>query len=152
MRLLASAITSSLLLAPALLAQVRPPEVEPNDTAATANVLALGTEVQANLVAAEQDWYSFTIASAARVRIHTANTDTRITLYDAAGTAPLAMDDDGRGSGNGFSSDLFLNLQAGTYTVKVEGYSTTTTGLYSIEYALFPLKVYTQSEVEPNDS
>jgi len=152
MRLLASALTSSLLLAPSLLAQVRPLEVEPNDTAATADALAFGTEVQANLVAGEQDWYTFTIASAARVRLHTSAVDTRLTLLDASGTTLLGLDDDGRTSSNAFASELFLNLQPGTYLAKVEGYSTTTTGAYTIEYGLFPLRTFTAAEVEPNDA
>jgi hypothetical protein len=152
MRLLSSAIASSLLLAPTLLAQVRPPEVEPNDTAATANVLAHGVEIQANMTAAEQDWYTFTIASAARVRLHTSAVDTRLTLLDATGTTLLGLDDDGRTSSNAFASELFLNLQAGTYLAKVEGYSATTAGAYTIEYGLFPLRTFTAAEVEPNDA
>ena len=62
------------------------------------------------------------------------------------------MDDDGRGSGNGFSSSVFLNLAAGSYTLKVEGYSATTTGLYSVDIAKFPLKTYTATEAEPNNT
>ena len=87
--------TSALLLSPVLFAQ-HPTEIEPNDTAATATPLSFGTQTEATMVAAEQDWYSFTIASPQRVQIHTSGLDTRIALYDASGTTLQGMDEDGR--------------------------------------------------------
>jgi len=153
MRLLSSTLASSLLLAPALMAQVRPPEVEPNDTVAQANILALGTELQASMATGtDVDWYTFTVANPGRVRLHTSGLDTRLSLYDATGTTILGLDDDGRTSTNAFASELFLNLQAGAYAVKVEPYSATTSGNYSIEYAVLPLRTFTGSEAEPNDT
>ncbi|HEX6813556.1 MAG TPA: PPC domain-containing protein [Planctomycetota bacterium] len=142
---------SALVLAPALLAQ-RVPEVEPNNTAATAQAVTIGTQVDSNLVAGEQDWYSFTVAAYTRVRIHTSNTDTRMALCNAAGTTYLGIDDDGRTTTNGFSSEITLNIAAGTYTVQVVGFTSTTAGLYSLEIAEFAPVVYTGNEVEPNDT
>jgi len=144
-------LTSALLAAPAVFAQ-QLTEVEPNDTAATANALVIGNQMNANLVAAEADWYTFTLASAGYVNIFTSGLDTRFTIFDATGTTYVAMDDDGRTSSNAFASNNFINLPAGTYTLKVEGYSATTAGNYSIDLAVFPTRPYTGVEVEPNES
>jgi len=141
--------TSALLAAPALFAQ-QLSEVEPNDTAATANALVIGNQLNANLVAAEADWYTFTLASAARVALFTNGLDTRMELYDATGTTIAGLDDDGRTSSNAFASSLFINLTAGTYTVKIVGYSATTTGLYSVDLGVFSTFGYSGVEVEPN--
>ena len=127
-------------------------EVEPNDTVAQANALAIGNQLNANLVAAEADWYTFTTTAAGYVYIYTNGLDTRFELYDATGTTLLGLDDDGRGSANAFCSFLAVNLPAGTYTLKVLGYSATTTGLYSIDLSVFAPKGFTGIEVEPNES
>src|SRR5690349_620988 len=141
----------SLLFAPALLAQ-RFPEIEPNDTPAQAQAITVGTQIDANLVAAEQDWYRFTLPAATRIRVHTSNADTRIALCDSAGTTYLAIDDDGRTVANGYSSDITLNVAAGTYTVQVVGFAATVAGPYSIEVAQITPVVYDGMEVEPNDT
>ena len=79
-------------------------EVEPNDTVAQANALAIGNQLNANLAAVETDWYTFTTTAAGYVFIYTNGLDTRFELYDAAGTTLLGLDDDGRGSANAFCS------------------------------------------------
>ena len=127
-------------------------EVEPNDTVAQANALAIGNQLNANLVAAEADWYTFTTTAAGYVYIYTNGLDTRFELYDATGTTLLGLDDDGRGSTNAFCSYLAVNLPAGTYTLKVLGYSATTFGAYSIDLSVFAPKGFTGIEVEPNES
>jgi hypothetical protein len=142
---------SALFLAPALLAQ-HPTESEPNNTLAQATPYTIGTQMEANMVAAELDWFTFTVPSFKRVRIHTNALDTRITVYDSTGTILLGLDDDGRTSSNAFASELFMNMNAGTYAVKIEGYSATTLGVYSFEVGLMPARVYTASEAEPNDT
>lgn len=146
-----STLSLSLLFTPALLAQ-RFPEIEPNDLPATAQLIAVGTQIDANLVAAESDWYRFVLTAAARIRMHTSNTDTRIALCDATGTTYLGIDDDARTSTYGYSSDITMNLAAGTYTVQVVGFGATTAGPYSMEVARITTMVYNGTEVEPNDT
>lgn len=148
---LSPALLSIVSLTPALLAQ-RLPEVEPNDTNATAQAIVIGTQIDCNLAAADQDWFTFTVAAAGRIRIHTSNTDTRMALLDAAGTTYLAIDDDGRTSTNGYSSEIQCNIAAGSYMVQVVGFTSTTTGLYSLEVANMTPVVYDGLEVEPNDT
>lgn len=144
-------VFSSLAFAPALLAQ-RIPEVEPNGTAATAQAILVGTQIDANLAAGEQDWFSFTLPVNTRIRIHTSNTDTRMALLDASGTTYLGIDDDARTSTNGYSSEITLNIAAGTYTIQVVGFGTTTAGLYSLEVGELTPIVYDGVEVEPNET
>ncbi len=152
---------TSLALAPALLAQ-RFPEVEPNGTNATAQAIAVGTQIDCSLVAAEQDWFSFSVATNTRIRIHTSGlttgADTRIGLLDSTGTVYLGMDDDARGSTtSNFASDLTLNVAAGSYMVQIVGFSATSAGGYSLEVSELTPVVYDGTEAaEPtpgsNDS
>lgn len=143
---------SALFLAPALLAQ-HPTETEPNDTFPQANALAIGTQLEASMsTGTDVDWYTFSTTSRQRVRVHTNGLDTRITLIDANTGNLLGLDDDGRTSTNAFSSELYLNLDAGNYAVKVEPYSSTTSGNYSVEVGLMPARVFTGAESEPNDT
>ena len=99
------------MFAPAILAQ-RLPEVEPNNTPATAQAITIGTQIDANLLAGEEDWYSFTVAAYTRVRLHTSNTDTCMALLNATGTTYLGIDDDARTTTNGFASEITLNIAA----------------------------------------
>ncbi|MBL8754370.1 MAG: pre-peptidase C-terminal domain-containing protein, partial [Planctomycetes bacterium] len=144
---------SSLALSPALLAQTRVAELEPNNSNAAAQAIAVGDQIDGSLAAAgDQDWYSFTLAANGRVRIHTSNSDTRIALLDGTGTIYRAIDDDARGVNNGFSSELQLNLSAGNYMVQVVGYLGTATGPYSLEVSSIDPVVYDGNEIEPNDT
>lgn len=154
MRLL-TALLSSLALAPSLLAQ-RIPEVEPNDTNATAQAIPVGAQIDCTLAAANQDWFSFTVASATRLRVHTSGlttgADTRIALLDSTGTVYLGIDDDARGSTtSNFASDITLNVAAGTYMVQVVGFNSTSAGGYSLEVGELTPVVYdgTESEAAP---
>ena len=138
--------TSSLLLATPLLAQ-QFPEVEPNDTAAAAQIVALGSQINCNLVAGEQDWFQFTTPGG-YMRIAIKSTiDSQMELWDAAGANVLAFNDDGQG----LQSSFWMNLAAGTYNLKVDGFSATTAGVYSLDVAAPSSKPLTGNEVEPND-
>ncbi|HEU4420669.1 MAG TPA: pre-peptidase C-terminal domain-containing protein, partial [Planctomycetota bacterium] len=148
---LSSLCLCTLICAPAVLAQ-RLPEVEPNNTPATAQAIAIGTQIDANLAAGEDDWYSFTVSAYTRVRLQTSNTDTRMALLNSTGTTYLGIDDDARTTTNGFSSEIMLNIAAGTYTVQIVGFTSTTAGPYSMEIAQFAPLVYTGTEIEPNDT
>src|SRR5262245_58731901 len=90
-------------------------EQEPNGSAAAAQPVTLGSQVDANLAAGEQDWYSFTLTSAAEIHAQTSgnfainpSVDTAVFLYDASGTTLLAWDDSIRG----VHSDVGVNLPA----------------------------------------
>lgn len=137
---------SSLLLATPLIAQ-QFPEVEPNDTPATAQVVALGSQINSNLTAGEQDWYQFTTPGGYH-RISTAGPDTQLEVWDSLGTTALAFNDDGQGT----NSSIFTNFPAGTYLVKIDGFSASTSGTYTIDFSLVGSKPLNGAEVEPNDT
>lgn len=156
---LSTLLSASLLLSPALLAQ-RFPENEPNNTVGTAQAVAVGTQVDGGITPTDQDWYSFTLTAPTRIRIHTSSVpstvlqhgDTRIALLDATGTTFLGIDDDARGATNGWTSDITLNIAAGSYTVLVVPFDGSVTGPYSLDIAEITRVVYDGSEIEPNDS
>ena len=156
-----SVLAVSTMLSPVLLAQVRVPEAEPNGTPATAQSILIGDQIDCGLAAGEQDWFSFTVAAAGRIRIHTTNAgtaalpaygDTRIALLDGTGTTYLAIDDDTRGPGNGWCSELQLNVAAGTYMCQVVQWSLADVGPYSLEVSSITPVVYDGVEAEPNDT
>jgi len=164
MRIQALAVSSLLASASLLVAQgpVVRTETEPNNDAATAQSFNLGDEVECTLVAGELDWFTFAVPSGGgKVELYlagnttaagTTGTDTRMYLYDSTGTVLQAINDDAGGSGN-FTAALNYNLTAGTYLIKVEGYSATDAGFYTLESSLRTLRTYTDSEAsEPNDN
>ncbi|MFO1077187.1 MAG: PPC domain-containing protein [Planctomycetota bacterium] len=130
------------------------PEVEPNDTVAQAQPIVAGRHVVANLVAGEQDWYSFTLASPALVQLRTSgnfavnpSVDTVVFLFDATGTARLAWDDRSVGQ----HSVCGATLPAGTYTCQVIGKLATTAGDYGLDFtAVAPRAITVVEGPEPN--
>ncbi|MFN6193543.1 MAG: hypothetical protein ACK5BN_06960, partial [Planctomycetota bacterium] len=135
------------MLATPLLAQ-QLPEVEPNDTAATAQVVALGAQVNCNLAAGEVDWFRFTTPGGYMRLATTSALDLQLELSDATGTTVQAFNDDGQG----LAPSLWMNLAAGTYSIKIDGFSATVTGAYSMEISTAGSKPLTGNEVEPNDT
>jgi len=142
-----------LALAAGLAAQ-RLPEVEPNNTVGQAQTLVAGTQVTANLAAAEQDWFQFTLAAPAEIHLRTSgnfgvnpSVDTGVTLFDSTGTTRLAWNDNAAGT----MSDCGVNLPAGTYTAMVVGKLATTTGDYGLDFVVLPAAVIQTNETaEPN--
>ena len=130
-------------------------EQEPNGSAATAQAVTFGSQVDANLVAGEQDWYSFALTSASEVHVQTSgnfainpSVDTAVFLYDVSGTTLLAWDDSSRG----VHSDVGVNLPAGNYTVMVVGKTATVAGDYALDlFAYAPGGVQTLEGLEPNN-
>jgi hypothetical protein len=141
------AILVSLLLASPLLAQ-QIAEVEPNDTLAAAQLVAAGAQVDAELLVGEVDWFRFVTTGGYMRLAVTAAIDTQMELWDATGANCLAFNDDGQG----LQSSVWMNLAAGAYHLKVEGFSATTGGSYALEVSLPGVRPLTQSEVEPNDA
>lgn len=134
------------LFATSLVAQ-QFPEVEPNDTPLQAQAVALGSQINCNLVAAESDWYTFTTPGGYHRISLKAAIDTQLELWDGAAANVLAFSDDGQGT----ASSLWMNLSAGTYYLRVDGFSAATTGAYSLDVAKPDSKPTTSVEAEPND-
>ena len=150
MRLLA---TSSLLLATPLLAQ-QFPESEPNDTAATAQTVALGSQINGVLTAGEVDWYTFTTPGGYHSIQMLSDTATGIDfvmdIFDASGTTLLAWcDDSGQLNYTSYPS-YFGVIPAGTYTIRCKAFLASSTGNYQFNLSQAASKPYTGAEVEPN--
>lgn len=148
-------VSSLLLLVAAPLSAQRIAEIEPNESAAGAQPIAVGNHVDANLVAGGQDWYSFTLTAAAEVHLQTSgnyssissSVDTVAFLFDATGTTRLAWNDNQRGN----HSDVGVNLPAGNYTCRVIGKTGTTAGDYGLDLVAYAAAVPTNVEAaEPN--
>jgi hypothetical protein len=114
------------------------PEVEPND-ACPGQPMACGDLIQPAALdpAGDADWFSVAVDETFRcLTIGTDSyqgsaTDTYLELYDSCTGAPVAYDDDG---GPGFFSliSAWVAPHAGTYYIKVRGYSPATTGAYQL--------------------
>lgn len=102
-----------------------------DDTRSTANVvsLPLGGRLAEISPAGDIDYYRFTLSSRGVVTINTRGpTDTRGQLQSSSGSV-LESDDD---SGGDTNFEIVRTLNAGTYYVRVSGYSSSTTGGYSL--------------------
>ena len=144
-------LASSLCAVPLVAQQL--PEVEPNDVASAAQVVALGTQVNCTLAAGEQDWFEFTSTTGGYYLLSlaggaTSSLDTQMELYDATGANVLAFNDDGQS----LLSSLFLKLSSGTYKLKVVGFSASTAGAYTLDVSDTSWKPPTGIELEPNDT
>ncbi|MCA9551130.1 MAG: pre-peptidase C-terminal domain-containing protein, partial [Myxococcales bacterium] len=118
-------------------------ESEPNDDAATAQVLTTSGAPVVGMVspAGDEDWYAVTVPAGGWIRAWTDDGagacpfDTYMTLTSTDGVTRLAFDDD-----DGVGACSFLqpgaidpgaaNLAAGTYFVRVRAYSSSVTGTY----------------------
>lgn len=114
------------------------------DLTVDANALA------ASLTANDNDWYKFYTATSGTYTIEThGSVDTYMNLYSSDQTTNLAYDDD---SGSSGCSKIEIHLNANSwYFIKIRGYSTSTTGSYTIDIkspeanALFPPRNLTAS-------
>lgn len=142
------AVTSFLLATPLLAQQFS--EVEPNDTSGTAQVIQLGHQCDASLTAGESDWFQFTTPGGYHtITGSTASLDSRFYLWDATATTLMAFNDDSRS----LTSDLSMNLPAGTYLLQVAGFDGAAAGAYALDISrASPTKAFTLVESEPNDT
>lgn len=133
-------------------------EVEPNDTAATAQPIATGQHVVASYsVVTDEDWFSFTLAAPGQVHLHTVGTgtlslavtrDNRIAIYDATGTTRMAWNDGSVGT----MADCGVTLPAGSYTALV-GLKSGAAGAYDLDFYVLPVNpIDTFEAAEPNDA
>jgi len=138
--------SSLLLLSAPVLAQNIVTETETNDTFGTANAVSLGDEVRGALTAGDSDWFSITSPGGQHRFTINGTTDTRLELIASDGTTILAGNDDSRS----LQSDITINLAAGSYFLRVFGFSATTAGAYALDVSRAnPLKGFTSVEVEP---
>ena len=107
-------------------------EQEPNDLPASATVVEnTPAIVGGEIVSGDVDFYTFTVPSTTRVVLETTGSveaDSYICLFDSGGDS-LWCDDDG---GTGLWSRIDDPLPAGTYSVSVEGYSSSDTFSYDL--------------------
>jgi hypothetical protein len=138
---------ASLVFSAPLLAQ-QFPESEPNDTFLSAQAFTLGRQCNATLTAAEQDWFQFTTPGGYHtITGSSSGTDTRFYLWNSTATSLLAFNDDSRS----LTSDISMNLAAGTYQLQVTGYAATSAGAYTLDVSLAaPAKAFNVVETEPN--
>lgn len=151
-------LSTSLLLAPTLFAQ-RIAEIEPNDTPAQAQAILPGQQIVATFsTTTDEEWFSFTLTSPGQAHLRSINQgtlslnltrDTRIALYDAAGTTRLAWNDTASGS----RADCGVTLPAGSYLYRV-GLKTAITApvAYDLDFFVLPGDpIDTVEGPEPND-
>lgn len=141
-------VTTS-LLASAVMAQ-RVSENEPNNTSGTAQIVAIGSQVDGSLTAGDEDWYEFTSAGGS-LRLfahHAQQTDTVFELYDASGSTLLAVNDDS----DVYFSRIGVSVAAGTYQLRLTGWAPQTTGPYQLEIGQVLTIAATGSESEPNNT
>lgn len=125
-----------------------PPETEPNDSLAQANLLPCGTSLSAAInPIADVDWFRVDVPSRSTVNVRTFNcvTDTTMFLRDAAGNE-IEFDDD---DGDGLCSSITRELFAGTYYLEVHEFLDDGTATYNVGATCTPVTV---DEVEPNDT
>jgi hypothetical protein len=131
---------------------------EDNDTAATATNLrtisGAVTEANLSMQAGDPDWYSFTLDSAGRqgdtavLNFTHAQGDVDMQLYNSAGTDVLASSG---GTGNQEVVSL-AGLAAGTYLLKVYGYSGAANPNYSLGISVAPQLALSADQWENNDT
>ena len=107
--------------------------VRPTGGTTTVTTLTVNASaVSASLTAGDEDWFKFQTSTSGTYAIEThGSTDTYMTLYQSNQTTVIENDDD---SGSGTCSKITRTLSASTwYYVKVRGYSSLTTGSYTID-------------------
>ena len=99
------------------------------NTRSAATRVATGSTTAGTLTAGDVDYFAITVSQSGTLTVNTSgSTDTHGTLENASG-GTLATDDDG-GSGSNFRASA--SVGAGTYYVKVRGYSGSTAGDYQL--------------------
>ena len=101
-----------------------------SNTRSGATSLSVGSSRSGRLeTGGDVDYFSVRVSRSGTLTVYTTgSTDTRGALQNSSGSN-LATDDDG-GSGNNFS--ITRSVSAGTYYIQVRGYSSSTTGSYTV--------------------
>lgn len=105
------------------------PRDDHSDSRYSATDVRTDREVSGLLTAGDEDWFELDVRPGEEIEVYTSgDTDTRCTLYDSNGRE-LDDDDDG---GWGQNCEIEFEATERTYYVKVEGYSYSTTGRYTL--------------------
>ena len=102
------------------------------DTLSEATQVALGSSTEGSLLAGDVDYFRVTVSSLGTlVAYTTGGTDTYGSIWDDSGSV-LAENDE---SGERSNFLVFTSVDAGTYYIEVRGYSSSTTGNYTLHVA-----------------
>ena len=102
------------------------------DTLSEATQIALGSSIMGSLLAGDTDYFRVTVSSLGTlVAYTTGSTDTYGSIWDDSGSV-LAENDE---SGEKSNFLVFTSVDAGTYHIEVRGYSSSTTGNYTLHVA-----------------
>ncbi|MCE2449939.1 MAG: hypothetical protein J4F35_16675 [Candidatus Latescibacteria bacterium] len=102
------------------------------DTLSEATQIALGSSIMGSLLAGDTDYFRVTVSSLGTlVAYTTGSTDTYGSIWDDSGSV-LAENDE---SGEKSNFLVFTSVDAGTYYIEVRGYSSSTTGNYTLHVA-----------------
>ncbi len=155
----------------AVLAAQGVPEVEPNDSAPSATVIASGMQGDGAIaVVGDADYWRITLTAPGDLRCWinpgavASLADSDLTLFAADGTTQLAFNDDASGSTNWLSRLVVGNLPAGDLYLRVRSSASFTpggTGSYTIDIVAAPPGTYVPlgggpltpvvERAEPND-
>ena len=102
------------------------------DTLSEATQVALGSSTAGSLLAGDTDYFRVTVSSLGTlVAYTTGGTDTYGSIWDGSGS--VLTEDDESGERSNFL--VFTSVDAGTYYIEVRGYSSSTTGNYTLHVA-----------------
>ena len=126
-----------------------PPDGDHGNTRSTATSVATPSSTAGTLTAGDVDYFAITVSQSGTLTVNTSGgTDTYGTLENASG-GTLVTNDDG-GSGSNFQVSAAVG--AGTYYVKVRGYSGSTTGAYQLHVTLTTVGTTLGKATNPNPS
>ena len=112
------------------------------DTLSEATQASLGSSTAGSLLAGDTDYFRVTMSSLGTlVAYTTGSTDTYGSILDDSG-AVLASDDE---SGESSNFLVFTSVSSGTYYIEVRGYSSSTTGNYTLHVASDPSDLVVES-------
>ena len=112
------------------------------DTLSEATQIALGSSTAGSLLAGDIDYFRVTVSSLGTlVAYTTGSTDTYGSIWGDSGSV-LAEDDE---SGERSNFLVFTSVDAGTYYIEVRGYSSSTTGNYTLHVASGPSDLVVES-------
>ena len=112
------------------------------DTLSEATQVALGSSTAGSLLADDTDYFRVTVSSLGTlVAYTTGSTDTYGSIWDGSGS--VLDEDDESGERSNFL--VFTSVGAGTYYIKVRGYSSSTTGNYTLHIASGPSDLVVES-------
>ena len=119
------------------------------DTRSEATMVVLGSSTEGSLSAGDTDYFRVTMSSSGTLVAYTAgSTDTYGSILDGSGSV-LAIDDE---SGESSNFWVIIPVSSDTYYIEVRGYSSSTTGKYTLHVAGDPSPDLVVVSASVNDS